>query len=290
MKNTKSNPKKIFNGKLKPCIICKKKKFENWAKLNTFQAKRCLNCGMISVNPTPEQHFLDHYYEGYLEENKKDRKLWEQRKITYQIDKSWISKFIDHGKVLDIGCSGGQFLSYFEPKRWKRFGVEVDEAAANNAKKKFGINAKVGNVTDLEFKEKFDLIIMRGVIEHFSNPVNVLKKCSSLLKKGGYLYITATPAGDSFAFDVYRDKWHLFTPPGHLHFFTVQLLTRIVKQYGLELIDYHHQYTETPYANTLKDFMKIKNDIILLNSNKKEKVKTSPPFPGSMITAVWRKK
>jgi len=233
---------------------------------------------------------LDQYYEGYLEENKKDRKLWEQRKLTYQIDKKWILKFIDKGKVLDVGCSGGQFLSYFEPKIWKRFGVEVDEAAAQNAKEKFGINVRVGNLTDLEFNEKFDLIIIRGVIEHFANPTRVLKKCSSLLKKGGYLYITATPAGDSFAFDVYREKWHLFTPPGHLHFFTVPLLTRVVKKYGLEFIDYHHQYAETPYANPLKDFKKIKNDLILLNSNRYKKVKTSPPFPGSMITAAWKKK
>ena len=105
----------------------------------------------------------------------------------------------------------------------------------------------------------------------------------------GYLFITATPVGNSFAFDVYREKWHLFTPLGHIHFFTVELLTRILKTFGMSLIDQHYQYEETPYANPEKDFAKIKNDIILISQGKGDQIQTSPPFSGSMMTAVWKK-
>jgi len=276
-------------GKLSPCIICKKIKFQNWAKLDSFQSKKCLSCGMISVNPIPSQKILDNYYNGYLIENKKDQKLWEQRKMTYKIDRDWISKFITHGKILDVGCSGGQFLNYFNKNNWKKFGVEVDPSAANYAKKKYGINVQIGNLVDLEFKQKFDLIVFRGVIEHFSNPISILKKSCSLLKHGGYLFITATPTGDSFAFDIYREKWHLFTPPGHLHYFTVPLLSKLLKKYGMKEVDHHYQYAETPYANGKYDYKKIQNDIIFIKNGKKSKISTSPPFPGSMMTAVWKK-
>jgi len=275
--------------KVKPCIICKKKKFQNWAKLDSFQSKKCFNCGMISVNPTPTQNFLDNFYHGYLVENKKDLKLWKQRKIIYTIDRDWIVKFINHGKILDVGCSGGQFLSYFDPKKWKKFGVEVDPSAANYARKKYGINVQIGNLIDLEIKQKFDLVVFRGVIEHFSDPISILKKSCSLLKHGGYLFITATPTGDSFAFDVYREKWHLFTPPGHLHYFTIPLLSRILKKFGMVELDYHFQYAETPYAHPKYDFKKIQEDIVLLKKGKKSKNLSSPPFPGSMMTAVWKK-
>lgn len=276
-------------GKIKPCLICKKKKFEKWAELENYIARKCKKCGMISINPTPDQKFLDDYYDGYLEENKKDRDLWEQRKITYEIDRKWITKCVKQGKVLDIGCSGGQFLSHFSTKRWERFGVEVDERAAKEAARKYQIKVKTGNFLDLIFHQKFDLIMFRGVIEHFSDPVKVLKKCSSLLKKNGYLFITATPAGDSFAFDVYREKWGLFTPPGHLHFFTVEGLTQILKKNGFVLSDHHYQYSETPYANPRKDFKKIKKDIIFTYQNKQSEIKESIPFPGSVITAAWQK-
>jgi|SaaInlStandDraft_5_1057022.scaffolds.fasta_scaffold31852_2 2-polyprenyl-3-methyl-5-hydroxy-6-metoxy-1,4-benzoquinol methylase len=283
-------------GDIKPCIICKKTSFTKWAKLENYQARKCNNCGMISVNPTPNQEFLNKYYEGYSKlytgNSKLDKKsltLLDQRKLVYQIDKKWITKFIDQGKVLDVGCSGGQFLSHFNSKRWNRFGIDVDEEAVRLAKSKFKINARVGDLFELEFRDKFDLILFRGVIEHFSDPMKALKKCSTILKKNGYLFITATPTCDAFAFDVYREKWKLFTPPEHLHFFSVSLLTKSLKKYGFELIDHHYQYAETPYANPEKDFKKIKNDLILASQNKRNKIKTSNPFPGSMMTAVWKK-
>jgi 2-polyprenyl-3-methyl-5-hydroxy-6-metoxy-1,4-benzoquinol methylase len=288
-KNKTKKNKTKKNSKLTPCIICKKSNFEKWAKLDEFMARKCKNCGMISINPLPEQYVLDEYYKGYFKDSKKNKKLWEPRKVAYEIDKAWITKYIQRGNVLDIGSSGGQFLSIFEPSKWNRLGVEVDADTADFAKKNFGVNVRVGNIMDLSFNKKFDLIIIRGVIEHFIDPISILKKCSTLLKKGGCLFITATPVSDSFAFEVYREKWRLFTPPGHLHFFTVSLLSKIVKKYGLELLDHHYQYQETPYANTQKDFKKIKNDLILFDKGLGKSVHTSPPFPGSMMTAVWKK-
>lgn len=283
-------------GKINLCIICKKRRFVKWAKLENYQARKCRNCGMISVNPTPNQEFLSKYYAGYSKFytghsklDKKNLELLNQRKLVYQIDRMWITKFIEHGKILDVGCSGGQFLGHFNPRRWIRYGIDVDEEAVKVAKNKFKIKTRVGNILELEFREKFDLIMFRGVIEHFSDPIKVLKKCSSILNKNGYLFITATPAGDSFAFDVYREKWRLFTPPEHLHFFSVSLLSRVLKKYGFVLVDHHHQYAETPYANPEKDFKKIKNDIILAYQKKRDKIPISNPFPGSMITAVWKK-
>ena len=46
---------------------------------------------------------------------------------------------------------------------------------------------------------------------------------------------------------------------------------------------------KTPYANSEKDFLKIKNDIILKSQGKLDQIKTSSSFPGSMMTAVWQK-
>jgi len=121
--------------------------------------------------------------------------------------------------VLDVGCSGGFFLSKFSPDCWERYGVEIASDAAEYARSNCGIPVQVGNIVELAFDERFDLVMLRGVIEHFRDPISVLNKCCHLLTPGGYLFITATPAGDSFAFEVYREKWQLFTPLEHIHFF-----------------------------------------------------------------------
>jgi hypothetical protein len=130
--------------------------------------------------------------------------------------------------------------------------------------------------------------MMRGTIEHMHDPIATLEKCCQLLNPNGFLFITATPAGDSFAFDVYREKWRLFTPLEHIHFFSVNLLTRVLEKYGLKLISFNYQYEETPYANQKHDFKQIKNDISLIQRNRREDISSSVPFPGSMLTALWQ--
>jgi 2-polyprenyl-3-methyl-5-hydroxy-6-metoxy-1,4-benzoquinol methylase len=283
------NELKNYLGELRPCIICNGKNLESWAKLDYLEAKKCKDCGMISVNPHLNDEGLSKVYENYFSHRLDEKELFEKRKIMYKIDHDWITKFINHGKILDVGCSGGQFLNTFDPNKWERQGVEIDKDTAEFAKTQYDIPVNIGYFPEISFEEKFDLIVIRGVIEHFSDPISVLKKCAEVLKPNGYLFITATPVGNSFAFDVYREKWHLFTPLAHIHFFTVDLLSQVLKTFGMSLIDQHYQYEETPYANPEKDFSKIRDDIILISQGKQDQIKQSVTFSGSMMTAVWQK-
>ena len=283
------NELKKYLGELRSCIICNGKNLEAWAKLDYLEAKKCKDCGMISVNPHLNDEGLSKVYEDYFSHRLDEKELFEKRKIMYKIDHDWVTKFINHGKMLDVGCSGGQFLSVFDSKKWERQGVEIDKDAAEFAKSEYDIPVSIGYFPEISFEEKFDLVVIRGVIEHFSDPISVLKKCAEVLKPNGFLFITATPVGNSFAFDVYREKWHLFTPLAHIHFFTVDLLSRVLKTFGMSLIDQHYQYEETPYANPEEDFTKIQEDIVLISQGKQDQIKQSVTFSGSMMTAVWQK-
>ena len=283
------NELKNYLGELRPCIICNGKNLESWAKIDYLEAKKCKDCGMISVNPHLNDEGLSKVYENYFSHRLDEKELFEKRKIMYKIDHDWITKFINHGKILDVGCSGGQFLNTFDPNKWERQGVEIDKDTAEFAKTQYDIPVNIGYFPEISFEEKFDLIVIRGVIEHFSDPISVLKKCAEVLKPNGFLFITATPVGNSFAFNVYREKWHLFTPLAHIHFFTVDLLSQVLKSFGLSLIDQHYQYEETPYANPENDFAKIQEDIVMISQGKQDKIKTSVTFSGSMMTAVWQK-
>jgi len=283
------NELKNYLGELRPCIICNGENLEAWAKLDYLEAKKCKDCGMISVNPHLNDEGLSKVYHDYFSHRLDEKELFEKRKIMYKIDHDWITKFINRGKMLDVGCSGGQFLSFFDSKKWERQGVEIDKNAAEFAKSEHNIPVSIGYFPEISFEEKFDLVVIRGVIEHFSDPISVLKKCAEILKPNGFLFITATPVGNSFAFDVYREKWHLFTPLAHIHFFTVDLLSQVLKTFGMSLIDQHYQYEETPYANPEKDFAKIQEDIVLISKGKQDEIEKSVTFSGSMMTAVWQK-
>lgn len=275
---------------IRPCIVCHALDLEPWARQGILEAKRCRVCGMISVNPHLTEEGILLLYSKYFAYHRSDPVKNKQREAMYLIDRDWISLFVKGGKVLDVGCSGGFFLSTFPKAQWERHGVEIDSNAAHHAEETFGIPVRVGTFADMQIATQFDLVMMRGVIEHFKNPVSVLEKCAAILKPGGFLYITATPAGDSFAFSVYRGKWRLFTPLEHIHFFSVTLLSKLVKPFGLELVTEHYQYLDTPYADPKVDYAAMRRDIIAIHEGRKSDVDISGPFPGSMITALWRKR
>jgi len=272
-----------------PCIVCGGSELEEFAREEYLIAKKCRKCGMVSNNPHFSDEGLTRFYQTYFSSRQENLDLKAQRDITYQIDHDWITSIVPEGDVLDIGCSGGFFLDKFSSEKFNRSGVEIGTDAAEFAKKNFGLDVRVGYIGSMEFDKKYDLVMMRGVIEHFRDPIEVLEKCSEILKPGGTLFITATPAGDAFAFDVYREKWRLYTPLEHIHFFTLQNLNDVVKKYGLDYHMHNFQYTETPYANSEKDFATIRKDIVLLSKGKKSEVGMSVAFPGSMLTAAWKK-
>ncbi|MBF0624809.1 MAG: class I SAM-dependent methyltransferase [Magnetococcales bacterium] len=271
------------------CIVCGATEFRPWARMEYLVAKECQQCGMISVNPHFNEQGLDIFYSTYYSNRIQLTCLAEQRKIMHMIDRDWISLFVSGGRVLDVGCSGGEFLALFPPDRWERHGVERGTDAAAHARSHFGLSVWDRSILDVEFPQAFHLVMLRGVVEHLRHPSLVLEKCCSVLEPGGFLFITATPAGDSFAFDVYREKWRLFTPLEHIHFFSVPLLTRMVERFGMRLVAQHAQYAETPYANPKKDYVRIRSDIVNLHANRHSEVRDSPPFPGSTLTAVWKK-
>ena len=199
------------------CVVCGNHIFESWATEGYLEAKQCVSCNMISVNPHFTEQGLNLFYSKYFSNRKENLVLNEQRENAYLIDKNWVSLFVKGGRVLDVGCSGGYFLSKFNSDSWDRYGVEIAKDAGLHAKEQFGIPVSIGNVKEIEFDGQFDLITMRGTIEHMYDPISTLEKCCQMLVTNGFLFITATPAGASFAFNVYTVRngdylphWNIF--------------------------------------------------------------------------------
>jgi len=245
---------------------------------------------MISVNPHFTEEGLDQFYNNYYQQRVTSKKLGQQRKEMYIQDRNWILNHISEGKVLDIGCSGGDFLRTFDSNKWDKFGIDLTNDALQSACKNYGIKTFKGKVWETDVGSDYDLVMMRGVIEHFKDPLPAMKKAVDILKPGGLIYITATPAGDAFAFNVYRHRWRLFTPLEHIHFFSAKQLNKLFKDFGAEPISIHYPYQETPYANVLEDHKRIMRDIVKIkNLGSVDELDYSQAFPGSIITGVWRK-
>jgi 2-polyprenyl-3-methyl-5-hydroxy-6-metoxy-1,4-benzoquinol methylase len=144
-----------------------------------------------------------------------------------------LPRYVEGGRALDIGCGSGRLLNLLKILGWDVRGVEMSETAAATAKKMFDIDVFVGALEDCPFeKHSFDFINMSHVIEHFPDPLMVMKCVSSLLKPGGIVYIE-TPNILGSASSRSLSIWYPTESPRHLFLFNPENLTSLVERAGL---------------------------------------------------------
>lgn len=91
--------------------------------------------------------------------------------------------------ILDIGAAAGDFLAIARRRGLRPSGIEYSAHAAKTAHDRHGLDVFVGRVEDFPKTERFDLIHLNHVFEHFTDPVQAAKNIGDLLAPGGVVYI-----------------------------------------------------------------------------------------------------
>ena len=135
------------------------------------------------------------------------------------------------GRLLDVVCGTGEWLSAMRERGWEAFGVDFDEQATRVARQG-GVDARCGTLEGQDFPAGFfDAITLSHVIEHVPDPGATLRECGRLLKPGGRLVIY-TPNGSSLSHRIFGGNWRGLEPPRHLQVFSMVSLRRILEQAG----------------------------------------------------------
>lgn len=145
-----------------------------------------------------------------------------------------LPNFRPGGRLVEIGCGSGDFLSRAEALGWKVLGIEPDASAAVAASSR-GLEVFNGTVETAGLPEGYaDAVVMKDVIEHLYDPVSTLKECRRLLKPGGRLVIR-TPNSESLGHRKFGAYWMPLDPPRHLWVFSAEALGRLVERAGFTL-------------------------------------------------------
>lgn len=92
--------------------------------------------------------------------------------------------------LLDIACGDGMLTELFA--RHFKHVVGVDASSKHLAKARKRVPSAAFHETlieDFEIDKKFDSVFMLELLEHVQDPISVLNKAASLLKKGGRLIV-----------------------------------------------------------------------------------------------------
>ncbi len=100
-------------------------------------------------------------------------------------------KRLNPRRMLEIGCSSGEFLEVFKKRGWEVRGLEISEKAAKRALER-EITVRVHDAnTNLPFQDNsFDVVIAGEVIEHLFEDLDFLHECHRVLDKNGILLLT----------------------------------------------------------------------------------------------------
>ncbi len=141
-------------------------------------------------------------------------------------------KSYDRGRILDVGCGNGLFLSWMKELGWEVVGVEPDEKAVKVAREEYGLEVYQGTLESIKFPDNsFDVITMSHVIEHVPDPLTLLYECKRILKPGGKL-IVITPNIKSLGCSIFGKDWLHWDPPRHLFLFSPRSLRVYAEQAG----------------------------------------------------------
>src|SRR3989338_6655420 len=124
------------------------------------------------------------------------------------------------------------------------------------------------------YKNKFDFIQFRGVLQNSVDPVNNLKHAINILEKDGVIIITSLPDFSSLTSRFYKQNFGFYAPELSPHFFTKKSFLFMLDSLGLKVLAYDSPYLKTPYANLPKDLL-----LFFIN---KFRNKTNPPFFGNV--------
>jgi len=110
------------------------------------------------------------------------------------------------GRVLEVGCGGGQLAVELAEERPDLSIVGVDLSAAQVARatrRARGLGERVrfaqGNALDLDFAPgSFDAVISIGSIKHWPDPARGVAECGRVLRPGGRLIVVEVDRGCRF--------------------------------------------------------------------------------------------
>ena len=227
------------------CLICGSRSFDVVFHVKDTQIVRCRACSFVYANPRQDdQEIIDIYTMDYFESGEPKHLGYAdyiaQRanfNKTFEISLRLISRFKNHGRILDVGCGPGFFVEVAQKNNWEAYGIDLSKEICSYAKDKLGIsNIFFGNFAcdfnHRKFSYFFDVVTMWEYLEHSLTPEQDFRKAFHLLKDDGILVIE-THDIESWCSKLLKEKWwHVAKYKEHIYHFSVKSITAILERNG----------------------------------------------------------
>jgi len=210
---------------------------------STFPIVKCINCSFVYSKYRLSHDLTYEYYNNGIDSKKSEAKIYKNAKRRNLVS-LWqkllsLTKLDSPIKVLDYGAGWGDFLAVANCIGVDVFGLEFDQRKIDFAQKN-GIPC--GDIRFIEKSAPYDIFMCNQVLEHLDKPKEALTDLRFLLKDGAIGFVSVP----NFPIEVVNEQIRLiemgklpskdFDPLGHLNYFDVNSLRRILGEAGFEEI------------------------------------------------------
>lgn len=235
----------------KLCPLCEAKANENnivdiveniWE--NNKNVYECSNCKLYFIDE-PSQSEIEFLYNSdfYARNNNIIYKFIDAKmKYARALNRfNYIKKFIkktDNLNVLEIGASDGLLLSIFKKENFNVFGYELNENSRKDALKKYDIKMKDDFLKDKNIdKNKYNIVIMSHILEHFTNPKYILNSVHNFIGGGvNDILFIEIPYTPNYKI-VSKDEMKIFFETEHTVHFNEKNISLLMKECNFKILD-----------------------------------------------------
>lgn len=220
-------------------------------------AKKITDDHIVSVEPMPsEQALSDYYAQKYYQESDGKKSTYDvsytpdelaykalESQMTLQGMLENLSSSITSPVILDLGCGEGFLVQEAIDLGYQVTGVDFSSFGVEKWNPDVQAQCVFGDIYDFlsHAPQKYDVCILRNVLEHVIDPAALLKKISDILNDGGIAVITVPndySALQALAMEKkYIDREFWFAPPDHLHYFNTRNIVPFVEKNAFTMLD-----------------------------------------------------
>lgn len=234
------------------CNLCKEDNTESLSTVGQFGFKMntviCKNCSLMYINPRWNSRryseFYAHDYDRYYRPNLKTSLTHDPSSMTLvRRLKHHLATLSPNAHILEIGSGeGSNLLAIQSILPIAEYDAIEPSIKSQEILKDHGIQPIASDVmANWQSTKKYDLIVMRHVLEHMMDPSAVLQKIRSQLKPDGLAYIAVpnalNPRGQIESF------WLRIV---HTYYFNRHTLKGILEKNGLAIVQIEDQDSANP--------------------------------------------